>query len=75
MEEKNEQRPLILEIEDTKQEMIYVVNKAIQRGLPCYIVNMIFDGICSQVQEGAKSELAMARQVGVTETTSTIQND
>lgn len=68
MEEKM-QRPLILEIEDAKQEMINVVNKAIHRGLPCYIVNMILSDICIQVKEGAKSELAMVKQqVGATET-------
>ena len=76
MEEKNVQRPLILEIEDTKQEIINVVNKAIQRGLPCYIVDMILSDICIQVKDGAKNELAMARQqVGATEVAPTTQND
>ena len=75
MEEKNEQRPLILEIDDAKQEMVGVVNKAIQSGLPCYIIDMILSDICMQVKSGAKNELAMARQSGATEVVPTTQND
>lgn len=67
MEEQKKQRPLILEIEDAKQEIINVVNKAIQRGLPCYIVDMILSDIYAQVKSGAKNELAQARQIGATE--------
>lgn len=60
--EKKEQRPLILDIEDVKQEMINVINKAIQSGLPCYIIDMALSPICAQVKEGANNELAAARQ-------------
>lgn len=73
MEEKKEQRPLILEIEDAKQEIIQSVNKAIQRGLPCYVIDMILSEIYTQVKEGAKNELVMAKQQ--VEATNTVQND
>jgi hypothetical protein len=75
MEAKKEQRPLIVEIDDAKQEIIRVVNKAIQRGLPCYLIDMILSDIYTQVKEGAKNELAMARQAGATEVAPTVQND
>ena len=77
MEEKNIQRPFILEIDEAKMEIIQVINKAIQvRRLPCYIVDMILSDICIQVKEGAKNELKMAKaQMGAAETAPTVQND
>lgn len=74
MEEKNIQRPFILEIDEAKMEIIQVVNNAIQgHKLPCYIVNMILSDICAQVAEGAKNEITMAK--GVAEAAPTTQND
>lgn len=77
MEEKNIQRPFILEIDEAKMEIIQVVNKAIrEHRLPCYIVDMVLSDICAQVKEGAKNELAMAKaQMGAAETAPTTQND
>ena len=61
MEEK--QKPFILEMDEAKQEMIQVINNAIQvRKLPCYILDAILSEISIQIKEGAKQELAMARQ-------------
>ena len=64
MEEKKEiQRPFILEMDEAKMEIIQVINNAIQvHKLPCYIVDMILSEIGAQIKEGAKNELAMARQ-------------
>lgn len=62
MEEKMEQRPLIVEIDEAKKEIIQVINNAINvHRLPCYFVDMILSDIAAQVQEGAKNELAMAK--------------
>ena len=54
-------RPLILEIEDAKTSIVSSVNSALKRGLPCYIVADILDGVLSQMREGAKAELEAAR--------------
>ena len=62
MEEKNEQRPLIVVIDDVKQEIIMSINKAIQQGLPCYLLSPIIENIHRDIQIGAKNELESARQ-------------
>ena len=68
MEEQKERRPLILEIDEAKTEIIQVINNAIQEhGLPLYIVDMVLSEICAQVKEGAKNELMMARTQSNTE--------
>jgi hypothetical protein len=61
MEEKEIGKPLILEIEEAKLEMIQCINNAMNK-LPCYIVDMILSNLSSQVKEAAKSELNSARQ-------------
>ena len=62
MEENKIQKPLILEMDEAKLEIIHVINNAIQvHGLPCYIVDMILSEIGAQIKEGAKNELAMAK--------------
>lgn len=61
MEEKMN-KPLILEIDETKREFIQVINNAIQvRNLPCYIISMVLDDLHAQIKDGAKSELEMAK--------------
>lgn len=61
MEEK--QKPFILEMDEAKQEFIQVINNAIQvRKLPCYIIDTILSELGTQIKEGAKQELAMARK-------------
>ena len=56
-------KPFILEMEETKMELIKVINNAIQeRKMPCYIVDTLLAEIVAQVKEGAKNELAAARQ-------------
>jgi hypothetical protein len=56
-------KPFILEMDEFKQELIQVINNAIQvRKLPCYTIDMILSEIGTQIKEGAKQELAMAKQ-------------
>lgn len=58
-----EQKPLILEIEEAKAELVQAVNKAIQvHKLPCYMVDLILQGVVAQVKEGARQELEMAKE-------------
>jgi hypothetical protein len=63
MEENMEiQKPLILEIDEAKKELIMAINNAIQvHRLPLYIVDMMLTEIGTQIRDGAKSELAMAK--------------
>jgi hypothetical protein len=61
MEEKVK-RPLIVEMDEAKIEIVQSINNAIQvHGLPLYFVDMILSELCAQVKEGAKQELAMAK--------------
>lgn len=63
-----EQKPLILEIEEAKVELVQAVNNAIQvHKLPCYMVDLILQGIVAQVKEGARQELEMAKEQMKTE--------
>lgn len=60
MEEK--QKSFILEMDEAKFEIIQVINKAIQvRKLPCYLIDLVLSEISTQIKEGAKQELAMAK--------------
>lgn len=62
MEEKNTQKPLILEIEEAKLEIIQTINNAIQvRKLPCYLLLLTIESIYRDIQAGAQQELAMAK--------------
>lgn len=55
-------RPLILEINDAKAEIVQIVNSALQkRGLPCYMVADILENVLGQIREGARKELAAAK--------------
>lgn len=56
-----EPRSLILEIEDAKMSIVSSVNSALKKGLPCYIIADILDGVLSQMREGARRELEIAR--------------
>ena len=63
MEENKTQKPLILEMDETKSEIIQVINNAIQvRKLPCYFIDMVLSEISTQIKEGAKQELAMVKE-------------
>jgi hypothetical protein len=44
-------------------EIVQAINNALTvHRLPCYFVNMILSDIAAQVNEGAKHELAMAKE-------------
>ena len=63
MEQKETQRPFILEIDEAKNEIVQVINNIIQtHKLPCYIVDMILSDVCAQVRERAKGELMIAKK-------------
>ena len=56
-------KPLILEIDEAKTEMVACMNDIIKKHkLPFYIVEMLMSNIYNQIQDAAKSELAMAKK-------------
>lgn len=57
MNNTQEQRPLILEVEDVKQSLIQTINEAVRRGVPCFILEPIMNDLTTQVKMGAKEEL------------------
>lgn len=59
----NNERPMILEIEDFKQQIIAIINEAMQvKKIPCFILEPIMNDFVTQVGMGAKAELERARQ-------------
>lgn len=57
-----EQKPIILRIEDAKQELIQSVNDILQKhGLSCYLIEPTFADLYAQVRATAQNELAQAR--------------
>ena len=56
-------KPLIITLNETKIELISVINTAIQENrIPCYFIEPILSELLTQVREGAKNELQMARE-------------
>lgn len=57
-----EQKPIILEIEEAKQELIKCVNNILStHRLSCYLMEPIFADIYTQIKTGAKNEIAQAK--------------
>ena len=58
-----EQRSIILELDDAKQELIQCVNNIMSNhGLPCYLIEPIFAELYSEIKASAKRELMQARE-------------
>ena len=56
------QKPIILEMDEAKQELIQCVNNILQRGLNCYLIEPMFAELYSQIKASAQNELAQARE-------------
>ena len=55
-------KPLILEIEEARIEIVASVNNALQNhGLPCYLIEPILSELLTQIREGARNELDAAK--------------
>lgn len=72
-----EQKPIILEIEEAKQELIQCVNDIMRKhGLNCYLMEPAFADLYAEVKAGAQRELAQAREAArAASQVETIQND
>ena len=63
MNNSEDKRPLILEIEDVKQSLIQIINEAIQvRGIPCFILEPVLNNLVTQVRLGYKEELERVKK-------------
>ena len=63
MNDKQAHRPLILDVNDTKQTLIQTINDAINvKKIPCFMLEPFLSELLSQVRTGAQEELARARQ-------------
>ena len=57
-----EQKSIILEMDEAKQELVQCVNDILQRhGLNCYLIEPMFTELCAEVKATAQRELAQAR--------------
>lgn len=57
-----QERPIIVEIEEAKNELIQCVNDIMQEHkLPCYFIEPILKDIYMQVKTGAQNELESAK--------------
>jgi hypothetical protein len=76
-----EQKPIILEMDEAKQELIQCVNDIMRKhGVNCYLMEPAFAELYAEVKATAQRELAQARaqetaKQGATEVAPTIQND
>lgn len=65
-------KPLILELDEAKKELVQSVNEIMQRhGINCYLLEPIFAELYAQVKATAQNELAQAKQMAE----ATTQND
>lgn len=57
-----EQKPIILEMDEAKQELVQCVNDILVRHrLSCYLIEPMFAELYSQIKASAQNELAQAR--------------
>lgn len=75
-----QQKPIILEIDEAKQELMQSINEIMGRhGLNCYLMEPMFAEFYAGIQAQAQRELAQARAMQGAATSAphseTIQND
>lgn len=57
-----EQKSIILELDEAKQELIQCVNEIMRNhGLNCYLMEPMFAELYAELQAGAQRDLAQAR--------------
>jgi hypothetical protein len=56
------QKPLVLEMDEAKQELVQCVNDILSRhGLNCYLIEPMFAELYREIKASAQNELARAR--------------
>lgn len=57
-----EQKHIILEMDEAKQELVQCVNDVLRRhGLSCYLIEPMFAELYAQIKSSAHNELMQAR--------------
>ncbi len=57
-----EQKPIILEMDEAKQELVQCVNDILSKhGLNCYLIEPMFAELYAQIKASAQNELAQVR--------------
>ena len=57
-----QQKPIILEMDEAKQELVQCVNDILSRHrLSCYLIEPMFAELYAQIKASAQNELAQAR--------------
>lgn len=56
------QKPIILELDEAKRELVQCINDILQRhGLNCYLIEPMFAELYTNIKATAQNELAQAR--------------
>ena len=58
----NQQKPIILQLEEGKSKLVQCVNEILAGGLNCYLIEPMFAEIYSQIKASAKAEVEQARK-------------
>ena len=62
----NQQKPIILLLEEGKSKLVQCVNEILADGLNCYLIEPMFAEIYSQIKASAINELEQARAQMIT---------
>ena len=62
MNQENTNRHLALELDDIKNDLVQVVNKAIMKGIPCFLLEYIVAELNTQVHSIAEEERNIAKK-------------
>lgn len=65
------ERPIVLEIDEAKKELVQAVNGIINRGIPFTVIDLMVSEIAMQVKAAMKEELNMAAEQVKKENTNT----
>lgn len=60
-------KPLIVELEDAKNEFVKFIKTLQNHGLSCYLIEAALSSVWTQLRDGAKLELEMAKKSTDTE--------
>lgn len=59
----NETKPMAIEVDEFKQELIKIINDAVrERRIPFFVLEPIMNDFTNQIRNGAKEELQYAKQ-------------
>ena len=62
MNQENTSRHLALELDDIKNNLVQVINAAVVKGVPCFLLEYITTELNNQVHTRAEEERAIARK-------------